>query len=102
MIVDSMPTGVAPPSKISGIRSSNSDCTAEAEVGLIRPNRLALGTANGKPQIRSRLRMVGWLGQRTATSVEPAVTMSGISSVFGSNNVSGPGQKCEIKLGTGG
>ena len=45
--VDSMPSGHGPPSRIVAGRSSSSASTWAAVVGLIRPERLALGAAIG-------------------------------------------------------
>ena len=50
--VDSSPTPVCPPSKISGMSPLRSSSTCFASVGLGFPLRFALGAASGPPNSR--------------------------------------------------
>ena len=90
--VDSMPWVHGPPSRMRGILPSNSCRTAEASVGLIRPNRFALGAAIGCPSFCRSSWAAGWAGYRMATVGRPAVTPKGTRGPLGNVNVSGPGQ----------
>ena len=74
--------------------------TAEAEVGLMWPNLLALGAATGLPKALATPRIAGWALTRTATVGNPLVTMSGIISAFGKTMVKGPGQNLDARVCT--
>ena len=91
-MVDSIPCSAAPPSTINGIRPFNSSNTCWPVVGLTRPNRFALGAANGRFNALTISRKTGCALIRTATVSNPAVTMSGTTSCFRKIIVNGPGQ----------
>ena len=78
-IVDSRPTGVGPPSTISGMREPRSASTAAAVVALTRPEELALGAASGRPSaaISSAPKP---FGMRSAIVSRPAVTSGWIAA----------------------
>ena len=97
-MVDSIPCSVAPPSTISGIQPLNSSHTCCAVVGLMRPNRFALGAASGRFSFVTTSRKIGWALIRNATVSNPAVTMSGTISRFRKMIVNGPGQNFSINL----
>jgi hypothetical protein len=90
--VDSTPTAQGPPSITIETRPHNSWTTSEAVVGLIRPNRFALGAASGTPAAAIRARATGCEGARRAIVARPLVARSGTIGVFGRTRVSGPGQ----------
>ena len=93
-MVDSTPTGVCPPSTISGTRSPKPAATACAVVALTLPDGLALGAAIGRPK-RAMMSAAMPRGMRSAIVSRPAVTSGLIaaSDLRGSTSVSGPGQK---------
>src|SRR6266446_6324168 len=91
--VDSTPTGVGPPSRISSMRPSRSSRTCSARVGLGHPERLADGAAMGRPLASISARATGWDGTRAATVSSPPVVMSGTVAARGRTRVRGPGQK---------
>ena len=93
-MVNSTPTGVAPPSTIRSIRPRRSASTCCAVVGETWPERLAEGATTGRPKAVRMSRATGWSGTRTAMLSSPAVASSatGQLSAFGSTSVSGPGQ----------
>ena len=102
-MVDSMPTGQAPPSRISSCsssRSENSSATCAAVVGLTRPKRLALGAATPitpcRPAAFSSACATGCDGQRTPTESWPPAATAATSGRRGRISVSGPGQKAAI------
>lgn len=66
-MVDSIPWQQGPPSSMKGIRPPSSLITCSAVVGLIRPNRLALGAARGLPKPSTTERNAGWALILTAT-----------------------------------
>ena len=72
--------------------------TCAAVVGLILPNRFALGAATGTPARRISSSATGCPGIRTPTSRLPAVTASGTVKVLGSNKVNGPGQNLSTNI----
>ena len=98
-MVDSSPTGVAPPSTIRSSRPPRSASTACALVAVMRPDVLALGAASGLPNaaIRSCAKPPG---MRNATVSNPAETSGWIGepALSGSTSVSGPGQKASASL----
>ena len=93
-MVDSTPTGVAPPSMIRSMRPRRSASTCWAVVGETCPERLAEGATTGRPKAMRMSRATGWSGTRTAMLSRPAVARSATAQVgaFGSTSVSGPGQ----------
>jgi hypothetical protein len=99
-MVDSIPCSVAPPSTISGMRSSSSSRTCCAVVGLTRPKRFALGAASGLPKSRIISAKTGWALIRTATVSKPAVTISGTIGWRGKTIVKGPGQSRSASVKT--
>ena len=62
----------------------------------MRPKRLALGAAIGRPSSLLIARNTGWALCRTATVGRPLVTRSGMSGCFGRISVSGPGQNAAV------
>ena len=66
-IVLSMPTSLSPPSSTIGTASPNSSRTCAADVGLMRPKRLADGAASPPPKARSNASASGCAGQRSPT-----------------------------------
>jgi len=91
-IVDSIPCAAGPPSTTNGMRLPSSSRTCWAVVGLIRPNRFALGAASGFSNAWTISANIGCALTRTATVFRPAVTRSGTISCFGKTIVNGPGQ----------
>ena len=91
-IVDSMPTGQAPPSRIRPTASPRSSATCAAVVGEIRPKRLADGAAMPPPKAARRSRATGCAGTRSPTLSWPPVTRSDTRAARGRISVSGPGQ----------
>ena len=87
-----MPTGQEPPSSTASMRPSRSANTVRASVGLGRPLTFAEGAAMGRSTSRSRSRVTGWSGKRTAMVSSPAVTTSGTTALCRTIIVSGPGQ----------
>ena len=96
-MVDSMPTGQAPPSRIRSNApagfSPRSARTCSAVVGLRCPKRFALGAASAPPKACSSARAHGCAGQRRPTVSCPPVTTSSARGLRLSTSVSGPGQK---------
>ena len=95
-----MPTGQAPPSRMSRSASdsaANSSATWAAVVGLTRPKRLALGAATPLTPIAaaavSSACATGWAGQRRPTESCPPAATAATPSRRGRISVSGPGQK---------
>ena len=72
-----------------------------ARVGLILPDRLALGAASGLPVLSERNRMTGPVRHTQCHRLwRPAVAMIGnwsMCSVFGTTSVRGPGQKASAR-----
>ena len=91
-IVDSSPCWVRPASMINSIRPLSSASTCCAVVGLMRPNRFALGAAIGFPSSEMISAKTGCELIRTATVSSPAVTISGTIDRRSKTSVSGPGQ----------
>ena len=104
MMVDSMPSSHAPPSRT--MRSApNSPSTWAAVVGLTRPNRFALGAAMphtaGRPaevsrNARSMACAAGWAGQRRPMEFCPPALAVPTPARRGKISVKGPGQKADI------
>ena len=97
-MVDSTPTGQAPPSTTAAIRPErppSGSSTCAAVVGLIRPERFAEGAASDPSKARSSAWATGCAGTRSPTLSRPAVTIPAIpaSSRSGTTSVRGPGQK---------
>ena len=63
-----------------------------AQVGLMRPKRLALGAAMPPPNARSSACAIGWLGTRSPTVSCPAVASALTRAERRTIKVSGPGQ----------
>ncbi len=97
-MVDSTPTLHAPPSITPSMRPCNCCHTASAEVGLIFPNKLALGAAKGKPLSAIMRRAKSWSGQRTATVGNPALIKSEMLFFLGKTTDNGPGQNLSINF----
>ena len=99
-IADSMPSRAAPPSSTSS-SAPNSSTTCAAVVGLIRPNRFALGAATpGTPAARaatSSACATGWAGQRRPIVAWPAAAASATPGVRRTMTVTGPGQNASIR-----
>ncbi len=98
-MVDSSPTGVAPPSTTSLIFAPRSAATASAVVALILPEELALGAASGRPSLAISSPPKP-LGMRSAIVSSPAVTSGWmpLPDRCGSTSVSGPGQNASANL----
>ena len=93
-MVDSTPTGVAPPSTMRSMRPPRSASTWSAVVGDTWPERLADGATTGLPKAARISRATVWSGTRTAMVSRPAVASSatGQLAALGRTSVSGPGQ----------
>src|SRR5262249_40699811 len=96
--VDSNPTSVGSAFSMQPIRPSRSVLTACHVVGLGFPDRFADGAATGNPQARKNWSAIGFLGIRTPTVINPAVTIEGTRSLFGRITVSGPGKNLLINF----
>ncbi len=90
--VDSTPTAQGLPIKIASTLPSRSLMQCSAVVGLGEPERFALGAATGVPAADISSCAIGSDGKRIATVSSPALTSSGIKSLFGNIIVKGPGQ----------
>lgn len=112
MMVDSMPTSQAPPSKMSAkawfVLSAKACWTCCAVVGLVRPKRLALGAAIPYPPKSSNCFMsscaTGCEGQRSPMVFCPPAAAVPTLGFRLTMMVSGPGQKvsmsCSAKSGS--
>jgi hypothetical protein len=105
MMVDSMPTGQAPPSSTSSSSSPskpwNSSSTCWAVVGLTRPKRLALGAARPcTPQALAGLQQGlrhRVAGQRRPIESCPPAAATPTPERRGKISVSGPGQHAAMR-----
>ena len=90
----STPTKHAPPSINMNILSPRLCLTCSGKVGLMPPDRLALGAATGTLAASSNCREMGWAGMRNATVSPPALTISdnGQLAVRLTMSDMGPGQ----------
>ena len=93
--VDSIPTVHGPPSSIISTRPPSSLMTCSAWVGLIRPERLALGAAIGRAARANRSCARGCPGTRSAMLSNPAEVSQAIGQSVArlTTILSGPGQK---------
>ena len=91
-IVDSIPIGHGPPSRMRSTASPRSARTWAAVVGETCPNRFADGAARPPPNLRKRSSAIGCAGTRKATVSRPPVTAWSTRAAFGTSTVSGPGQ----------
>ncbi len=96
--VDSIPTVVGPPSRMTSTAAPSWATTCAAVVGETRVKALALGAAMGTPARSMRARATGCAGTRTPTVSSPALTASEISLARGRTRVSGPGQKAAARV----
>jgi len=98
--VDSTPPRHRPPSMIRSTSVPKSAATWEARVGLMRPDKFALGINNGAlqpPAINGSDHGVS--GQRTAiVESQPPAWWHRAFSLRGKTSVKGPGQKASIRL----
>jgi len=96
IMVDSTPDWQGPSSRIIAILSPRSASTCVANVGLMRPDKLADGAAMGQPTSESRALTFSGAGTRSAIVSRPAVTKREIADGArnGTTTVSGPGQNC--------
>ena len=80
--------------------SPSSASTCAAVVGLMRPERLALGAAMGSLAAASSARATGWTGARSAMVSRPALTRSAMAHPAArvSTSDSGPGQKASASV----
>ena len=91
--VDSSPILHFPPSRMGGQFSPKESETSCGVVELTLEKRFALGAARGWPVSWRIFLNKGWEGERIATVLSPAVTLSGIICLLGRMSVRGPGQK---------
>ena len=99
MTVDSIPTLVAPPSRMMSTESSSDFATCAA--GRRRQHHRTIGARCGDRDLLPRsssARATGCAGTRTATDDRPAVTPSGTFGFLGSTIVSGPGQNARASI----
>ena len=94
-IVDSTPTGVAPPSTMRSMRPRKSARTCAAVVGETWPERFADGATTGLPKAARIFCATSWFGTRTAMVSRPAVASSatGQPGAFGQNQRQRPRPK---------
>jgi len=101
-MVDSMPTLVAPPSRMRSMRLSRSARTCAAVVGETWPDWLAEGATTGLPKVFNRSRATGCAGTRSAMLSSPAVASSdtGQPSAFGSTQSRTTASNASIRDGS--
>ena len=100
MTVDSSPTAQGPPSRTMSTAEPSDRFTWAAVVGLMRPDRLALGAAIGRSTSFSSASAMSCWGTRKAMLSNPAEANNdtGQSLRRSTTSVSGPGQNTRAKV----